>query len=35
MMEYNTPSFFLSREVVLPAIAICRKREKLLVVINV
>jgi hypothetical protein len=35
MMEYNTPSFFLSRKVVLPAIAICRKREKLLVVINV
>jgi hypothetical protein len=35
MMEYNTPSFFLSRKVILSAIAICRKREKLLVVINV
>jgi hypothetical protein len=34
MMEYNTPSF-LSRKVVLPAIAICRKREKILVIINV
>jgi hypothetical protein len=35
MMEYNTPSFFLSRKVVLPAITPCRKREKLLVIINV
>jgi hypothetical protein len=33
MMEYNTPSFFLSRKVVLPAITPCRKREKLLAVI--
>jgi hypothetical protein len=35
MMEYNTPSFFLSRKVALPAITLCRKREKLLATINV
>jgi hypothetical protein len=35
MMEYNTPSFFLSRKVVLPAITPCGKREKLPDVINV
>jgi hypothetical protein len=35
MMESNTPSFFLSRKVVPPAITLCRKREKLLVIINV
>jgi hypothetical protein len=35
MMEYNTPSFFLSKKVALPAITLYRKREKLLVFINV
>jgi hypothetical protein len=35
MMEYNTPSFFLPRKVVLPPITLCRKREKILVIINV
>jgi hypothetical protein len=35
MMGYNTPSFFLSRKVIFPAITLYRKREKLLVVINV
>jgi hypothetical protein len=35
MMECYTPRFFLSRKVALPAITLCRKREKLLVIINV